>query len=124
MVVSFVYFCFNYKVFRCWEHIHGHIFIRLVLDQKLLLMRIPTVELLQSLPLAFYMTMLCYMKQLTVREEGARWCRRSTKDYLDSTIFIPLRLFLTPPLLLSVCLSHSTLLTLSTLPPRIPNLLI
>lgn len=56
-------FCLQLKCFEVWSIFMGTFFLCLVLDQKLRLMRIPTVELLESLPLAYYTTVeaaLCF----------------------------------------------------------------
>lgn len=91
------------------------------LTEKLRLMRIPTVELLESLPLALSVA-AAHSGRISVQrmmrgERKERRLRRSTQDYFDRTIFIPLRQF-------CVCLPHHNRLTLSTSAPRIPNLLI
>lgn len=86
-------------------------------------MRLPTVELLQSLPLAYYATVeaaLCVFRpdfssvNVTQREERREEVEEiSEKDYLDSTSFVPLRLFSPSSLF---CLSFSVLCRVSTTP--------
>lgn len=61
MSLWFVLLCSVYElkvfsIFGAYSWVHFFFLICLVLDQKLLLMRIPAAELSQSLPLAYYGT--------------------------------------------------------------------